>query len=122
MKKCILYTWVFVIMGILIMLALNCRSVESFLFQCPECVTHCTPDNAVWGFLILSLPAVLFIQYIMDDDDNRGARIVYQSAPVVGGAFVLTPPPALPLARPLAPPPAPEKKKPHHHRHRASPI
>lgn len=122
MKKCILYTWVFVIMGILIMLALNCKSVESFLFQCPECDTHCTADNAVWGFLILSLPAVLFIQYIMDEDDDRNVRIVYQSAPVVGGAFVLASPLAQPLARPLAPPPAPEKKKPHHHRHSASPI
>jgi len=110
MKKCILYTCVFVIMGILIMLALNCKSVESFLSQCPECDTHCTADNAVWGVLILSLPAVLFIQYIMDEDDDRNVRIVYQSAPVVGGAFVLTPPPA------------PEKKKPHHHRHRTSPT
>jgi len=56
----------------------RCHSVESYMFQCTECATHCTSENAIWGFLIISLPIILIIQYIIDSGENgRTTRMVY---------------------------------------------
>jgi hypothetical protein len=59
----------------------RCHSVESYMFQCDECDTHCTSENAIWGFLIISLPVVLIVQYTIDYDENgRRARMMYPGA------------------------------------------
>ena len=56
----------------------RCHSVEMYMFQCTECDTHCTSENAIWGFLIISLPVILVVQYLIDDNENgRRTRMSY---------------------------------------------
>jgi hypothetical protein len=53
------------------------------MFQCNECETHCTSENAIWGFLIISLPVILIVQYTIDYNENgRKTRMIY-SGPVI---------------------------------------
>jgi hypothetical protein len=66
------------IIMLVLLLVYNCSRVEASLFQCPECDSHCTSEYAMWGFLIVSLPIVLFLQYLIDHEENaRQPRVIY---------------------------------------------
>ena len=78
MGKCIAFTSILVIVALVLLLVFNCHSLEDAVFQCPECDSHCTSEYAIWGFLIVSLPIVLFLQYMIDREENgRQPRVIY---------------------------------------------
>jgi hypothetical protein len=78
MTLCILVSGGGTITLLILLLVFNCQQVESSVFQCPECDSHCTSEYAIWGFLIVSLPLVLFFQYIVDRSENgRQPRIMF---------------------------------------------
>lgn len=82
MKKYIIYI-ALVLIATTCIFCWQCKKVELYMFECLECDTNCTSENATWGFLILSLPFVLFLQYLIDHNENvRQNRIIYLS-PVV---------------------------------------
>lgn len=78
MSKCLAFTAIMTIVMLVLFLVYNCSRVEAALFQCPECDSHCTSEYAMWGFLIVSLPIVLFLQYMIDHEENaRQPRVIY---------------------------------------------
>lgn len=78
MSKCLAFTSIMTIIVLVLFLVYNCKGVEASLFQCPECDSHCTSEYAMWGFLIVSLPVVLFLQYLIDHEENaRQPRVIY---------------------------------------------
>lgn len=78
MGKCIAFTSIMVIIVLVLILVYNCTTLETSIFQCPECDSHCTSEYAMWGFLIVSLPIVLFLQYMIDHEENgRQPRVIY---------------------------------------------
>lgn len=78
MGKCLAFTSIMVIIFLVLLLVSNCRTLETNLFQCPECESRCTSEYAMWGFLIVSLPIVLFLQYMIDDNEKgRQPRVIY---------------------------------------------
>jgi glucan phosphoethanolaminetransferase (alkaline phosphatase superfamily) len=80
--------WLFFLGGISFIILMffvifRCHSVEASMFQCDECETHCTSENAIWGFLIISLPVILIVQYIIDFNENgRRTRMMY-TGPII---------------------------------------
>lgn len=80
MIDCFVYCCLLFFLAIVGVVLLRCHSIESYIFQCEECDTNCTSDNYMWMFLIISLPFVLFLQWVVDSRD-RQYRTVYD-APV----------------------------------------
>jgi hypothetical protein len=58
----------------------KCDTLDRMLL-CSDCQqTHCTSENAFWAFLIFSLPIILFLQYLLDNNpetSQRQIRYVY---------------------------------------------
>lgn len=78
MSKCFTLTAIVIMVTLICFLILQCKNVESYIFECSECETSCTSENATWGFLIISLPIVLFLQYMIDHEENvRQNRFMY---------------------------------------------
>ena len=83
MKKWLSFLGGIIFIILMFFIIFRCHSVESYMFQCDECDTHCTSENAIWGFLIISLPVVLIVQYTIDYNENgRRARMMY-TGPII---------------------------------------
>ena len=83
MGKCIALSCLVFIITLVLLLGLlyNCESVDSFVFSCDECKSHCSSENALWFLLIISLPIILILQYIIDrEQSSRQPRIIYISS------------------------------------------
>jgi len=82
MGKCLALSCLMFISTLVLLLLLmyNCDYVDSFVFSCNECESHCSSENALWFLLIVSLPIILILQYIIDrDESSRQPRIIYIS-------------------------------------------
>ncbi len=78
MSKCFMIVSIMTLVVLVILFVYNCQTLEDTLLQCPECDSHCTSEYAMWGFLIVSLPVVLFLQYVVDHDENaRQPRVIF---------------------------------------------
>ena len=83
MVKCLSLTGLFFIGVIVFILTLmyNCDAVDGFVFQCDDCQSHCTSENALWFLLIISLPIILILQYMIDREESlREPRVIYISS------------------------------------------
>ena len=83
MAKCLSLTGLFfvAVVAMLIMLMYNCDYVDSAVFQCDDCESHCTSENALWFLLIVSLPIILILQYMIDREESmRQPRVIYISS------------------------------------------
>lgn len=82
MAQCLSLTGLAFLAGIALLLTLmyNCDSVDTFLFSCDECDSHCNSENALWFLLIVSLPLILILQYMIDrEESRREPRVIYLS-------------------------------------------
>lgn len=82
MAQCLSLTGLVFLAGIALLLTLmyNCDSVDTFVFRCDECESHCNSENALWFLLIVSLPLILMLQYMIDrEESRREPRIIYLS-------------------------------------------
>lgn len=66
--------------AIVMMMMYNCETMDDFIFHCNDCASHCTSENALWFLLIVSLPAILILQYMIDREEAlRTPRVIYIS-------------------------------------------
>ena len=88
MGKCIALSCLLFIVTLALLLGLmyNCESVDSFVFNCDECKSHCSSENALWFLLIVSLPIILILQYMIDGEQSsrqpRFLKPLYEMAPL----------------------------------------
>lgn len=83
MAKCLSLTGLFFVAAVamLIFLMYNCDYVDSSIFSCGDCESHCTSENGLWFLLIVSLPIILILQYMIDrEESTRQPRIIYISS------------------------------------------
>lgn len=83
MAKCLSLTGLFFIgvVVFILMLMYNCDAVDGFAFSCDDCQSHCTSENGLWFLLIISLPIILFLQYMIDREESlREPRVIYISS------------------------------------------
>lgn len=82
MAKCLSLSGLIFIAAIALLLTMmyNCDNIDGFFFHCNECESHCNSENALWFLLIISLPAILILQYMIDREESlREPRIIYLS-------------------------------------------
>jgi hypothetical protein len=80
MGKCTSLSGLVFMLVVVVLLALmyNCDTVDAVVFQCDECASHCTQENALWFLLIVSLPIILVLQYMIDHEEaGRQPRVIY---------------------------------------------
>lgn len=82
MGKCLALSCLLCIIMLVLILGLmyNCESVDSFVFACDDCTSHCSSENGLWFLLIISLPIILILQYMIDrEETSRQPRFIYIS-------------------------------------------